>query len=742
MHERTPTSWLGFYVAITATLLIMAVRSLLMDDLFGSHLPLYLFLFAVIVAAWVGGLRPGLFATVLGLAAGFYWFVERDGWSITRDADRWRIMAFVASGVLISWFADAMHGSRRLALRRQEMLRVTLASIGDAVLTTDDHGHITSLNPVAAELSAWTEGDAFGRAFQDVLILIDEDTRKPVPNPAGRVLAEGTIVGLKNHTILIAKDGSERPIEHSAAPIRDDAGKLIGVVMVFRDVSNRKQQEEALFASKECFRQLAEERDRFFALSLDLLCVVTLDARFQRVNSSFTKTTGYTEAELLTMPVMQFIHPEDIAGTLDEIEKLKRGEPSYLFETRFRCKDGSYRYLSWTALPVLDQQIIYASARDITDRHKIEQELREADRRKDEFLAVLAHELRNPLVPIRNGLELLRRAKDDEAVFEQARSMMTRQLEQMVHLVDDLLDVSRISQGRMVLRRECVSLGTILDSAIETSRPLIDASGHEFLVDVPDQPIFIDADVTRMAQVVSNLLNNSAKYTEPGGHIRLKVRLTDDDVTISVIDDGMGIPTPMLPRVFDMFTQVDSSLERAKGGLGIGLTLVKRLVELHNGSVRVVSEGLGKGSTFTVRLPTVGTAMVRLSDTGETSPASARRRILVVDDKRDSAISMAMLLRITGNETRTAHDGLEAIEVADEFRPDVILMDIGMPKLNGYDACRRIRVEPWGRQITIIALTGWGAEKDRQLSSEAGFTSHLVKPVDPDELETILARLE
>jgi len=369
--------------------------------------------------------------------------------------------------------------------------------------------------------------------------------------------------------------------------------------------------------------------------------------------------------------------------------------------------------------------------------------LSEVDRRKDEFLATLAHELRNPLAPIRNGLQLMKLAGGQAATVERARSMMERQLTQMVRLVDDLMDVSRISRGKLELRKERVPLAAVLNSAVETSRPLIEQMGHELTVTLPKQPLMVDADMTRLAQVFLNLLNNAAKYGDRGGHIQLNVERQGSDVVVTVKDTGIGIAADQLPRVFEMFTQVDRSLEKSHGGLGIGLTLAKRLVEMHGGTVEARSEGPGKGSEFIVRLPVVVEAS-RPQESGHEEEQLARSslRILIVDDNRDGADSLAMMLRIMGNDTRTAYDGQEGADMAGEYRPDVLLLDIGLPRLNGYEACRRIREQSWGKGIVLIAVTGWGQDDDRRRSHEAGFDHHMVKPVDPQALMKMLAGLQ
>jgi CheY-like chemotaxis protein/two-component sensor histidine kinase len=332
----------------------------------------------------------------------------------------------------------------------------------------------------------------------------------------------------------------------------------------------------------------------------------------------------------------------------------------------------------------------------------------------------------------------MRLAGGDVDAVAQVRAMMDRQLTHMVRLVDDLLDVSRISRNKMELRRERVLLADAVNAAVETARPLIEAAGHDLQVALPPGPVFLDADLTRLAQVFSNLLTNSAKYTEPGGRIRLSAERRSGQVVVTVRDNGIGIPAEAVESIFDMFSQVDRSIERSTGGLGIGLALVKGLVEMHGGTVTARSPGAGEGSTFTVRLPLAAAKpapRTAAPDNGQHGPA---RRVLVVDDNRDGANSLAMMLRLLGDEVRTAHDGVEAVEVAGRFRPEVILMDVGMPCLNGLDATRLIREQSWGKRITIIALTGWGQKGDREQSREAGCDGHLVKPVDLSELEKLL----
>jgi len=381
-------------------------------------------------------------------------------------------------------------------------------------------------------------------------------------------------------------------------------------------------------------------------------------------------------------------------------------------------------------------------AADFIENARLQAQLREADRSKNEFLATLAHELRNPLAPIRNAVQILHLKAAPSPEVQWALEVVDRQMEQMTRLVDDLLDLARITGNTLELRREPVELAEVLRLAVETSRPLIDASGLEFVVSLPEERLFLDGDLTRLSQVVSNLLNNAAKYTERGGRIQLEAERLGGDATITVRDNGIGIPRDMLPRIFETFTQAHRSPEYPVG-LGIGLTLVKRLVEMHGGTIEARSPGAGLGSEFIIRLPLVLEAAAALRPDVRTPAVwpGAPQRILIVDDNMDAAASLGLLLRLTGNEIRTAHDGLDALRVAEEFLPDVVVLDIGLPKMDGYEVARRILRAPWGEDMVLIAVTGWGQEADRHRSRESGFDYHLVKPVDPAALIQLMASI-
>jgi PAS domain S-box-containing protein len=918
------------------------------------------------------------------------------------------------------------------ALRQQtEWLRVTLGSIGDAVVTTDTEGRVLSLNGVAQDLTGWTQEEAQGRPLALVFRIVNEQSRETVENPVERALREGRTVGLANHTLLIAKDGTEIPIDDSAAPIRDDQGQVYGVVLIFRDITERKKAEDALllreqeladffenaavglhwvgpdgtilrvnraeleflgysreeylghpiaefhvdkeviadilrrlaagevlrdcearlrskdgsikhvlidssvrwqdgrFIHTRCFtrdvtdhRQAAEAQARLAAIvesSEDAIVGKTLDSTILSWNTAAERLFGYTAEEAVGRSVTILIPAERQDEEDFIMERLRRGERIEHYETVRIAKDGRLLDVSLTISPIRDRsgRIVGAAkiARDVTARRWAEQAtrfladasaalaeltdyrstlqkvaelavplfadwcavdvleadgairrlalthadaakrrladelraryppqpadsgsamkvlrtgesewrqsvpdslledaardgdhlallrqlglrcyfsvplrsrtrtlgvltcamagsgrtysasdlaiaedlahraviaienasllatLQEADSRKDEFLAMLAHELRNPLAPIRNAVQIFRGKAPATPELRWATEVIERQVHQMTRLVDDLLDVSRITRGKIELRKERVELAAVIDSAVEASRPLIEKWGHELTVEVPPLPIHVEADPTRLAQVVSNLLNNAAKYTDQGGSIGLTAEQQGDDAVIRVKDTGAGIPSEMLHRIFDMFTQVDHTLERSEGGLGIGLTLVQQLVEMHGGAVEARSAGLGQGSEFVVRLPVAGEAERSRTAAGETLLASAACRILVVDDNRDAADSLGMLLRMIGNEVHTAYDGLEAVGAAATFQPDVIVLDIGLPKLNGYEAARQIRAQPGGAGRVLIALTGWGQEEDRLRSREAGFDHHITKPVEFSILKKLLAQV-
>jgi PAS domain S-box-containing protein len=930
-------------------------------------------------------------------------------------------------------------------LREQgEWLRVTLASIGDAVVTTDEAGRVSFLNPVAEGLTGWRLAEARGRPLEDIFRIVNEHTRQAVENPARRAMREGTVVGLANHTVLIARDGREIPIDDSGAPIRNEEGRVAGVVLIFRDVTDRKKAEDALRESEQRFRQLAEHITAVFWMAdpfkPDILYV---SPAYERVwgrpcRSLYEHPRSFVEA----------VHPEDRSRVVAALERQARGEPTaeeyrvvrpdgsvrWVWDRAFPVKDAAGRVvrvagiaedvtarrraeeavqqseekfrlladtipqLAWMARPdghifwynrrwyeytgttpeqmegwgwqsvhdpgalprvldrwkaslasgepfdmvfplrgvdgvfrpfltrvnplrddagrvrywfgtntdiseqkraedasrfladasaalatVVDYQstleevaalavprfgdwcgvdmvepdgslrqlavahvdpakvrlahelgrryppdpdapagaarvartgepelmedisdaLLEAAARDpehlrilrelglrsylcvpmkargrvlgvlsfvaaesgrrygpadlalaeelarraavAVENARLYAELREADRRKDEFLATLAHELRNPLAPIRNSLQILKMPVADRAVIDRARELMERQLHHLVRLVDDLLDVSRVMRGKVELRKERVGLAEVVARAVETAQPTIDAQGHELTIALPPDPLEVEADAVRLAQVVGNLLTNAAKYTPRGGRIWLAAERDGGQAVLRVRDTGIGIAPDMLPRVFELFVQVENAVSRSQGGLGIGLTLARSLVEKHGGTIEVRSPGLGQGSEFTVRLPLAPGAAAGPGDReGPDRPdphRSVGRRVLVVDDNVDAAESLAMLLRLQGHDVWVVHDGPTALRAAREARPEVMFLDIGMPVMDGYEVARRVRADPATRDLTLVALTGWGQEQDRRRTREAGFDHHFVKPADLDRIQEVMRGL-
>jgi PAS domain S-box-containing protein len=704
--------------------------------------------------------------------------------------------------------------------------------------------------------------DAAGVPLSKVFSLIDERTREPVERPIAEVLREGRVVGLNHHTSLIGRNGAVTPIEDSAAPIKDRSGVLSGVVMVFRDVTARRNAEAALNASEVRLRTIFNQAAVAIALT-------DLTGRFTQVNQKFADVFGYSIIELQQHTFADLMHPADLpsakeslvqlvaaegagltlekrclrsdgiviwtlitimlvtdqAGrpqtlvgivediterkraeeaqarlvaviassddaiismtldavvlswnrgaqymygyTADEVigsttqalippdrpneesgilDRIRKGERIEHFETKRQRKDGTIFDVSIAVSPIEDSRgrIIGASkiTRDITQSKRTEAALRETDRRKDEFLATLAHELRNPLAPIRQAALISGSDTATDAQRCWSHNVISRQVHHMSLLLDDLLDISRITRGTLELRLEDTELADILEAAVETARPIIDAKRHAFTIAAPDESVQFKADPLRLAQILSNLLTNAAKYTDPGGRIQLRVQCDQQSIVFAVNDSGIGIPAQALKNIFTMFSQVKSGTDRSEGGLGIGLALTKGLVELHGGRIEAHSAGPRHGSEFTVRLPRREAHIVpgAVPNTGQRE-RGASRRVLIADDNQDAAETLGMLLEIEGHKVRVVHDGRSAVSAFTEFEPEVAVLDIGMPELNGYEVARHVRVNLKARTVTLIALTGWGQDRDKELALAAGFNHHFTKPVEPAQICEILRSL-
>ena len=663
------------------------------------------------------------------------------------------------------------------------LLASIVESSDDAIISKSLDGIIQSWNAAAERVFGYSAEQAVGR---HISLIIPADRAAEEEQIIARIRAGKQV----NHfdTIRVRNDGQPIPISLTISPIKDETGRVIGASKIARDITDRKAAEAA-----------AAERNRLTALRADVSTALASDgdqrAILQECAASLVRHLEVALARIWTLNVAEgVLELRASAGLYTHLDgphsRVKVGEFKIgriassrqphltndvphdpdVSDQAWARREGLAAFVGYPLavegrlLGVLGMFARRTMPGEVTadleplanmialylDRRRVEEELRrvaaelsEADRRKNEFLATLAHELRNPLAPIRNGLQLMGLAGDDPQIMKECRTLMERQVKHMVRLIDDLMDVSRITLGKLELRKERVELASVIHNAVETSRPLIEESRHELAVTPSSMPIYVDADMTRLAQVFSNLLNNAAKYTERGGEIALMVERNGNEAVVSVRDNGVGIPPEMLAQVFDPFTQVDRSLEGSQGGLGIGLTLVKRLIELHGGSIEARSGGHRTGSEFVVRLPIV-LAMPSEAALGNAhiSPTmqSAGHRILVVDDNRDSARTLARLLSIIGHEACMAHDGGEAVAMAETYRPGVILLDIGLPVMNGYEVARTIRRHPWGTDIMIVALTGWGQVEDRKRSKEAGIDHHLVKPVEAHALQDLLFR--
>jgi PAS domain S-box-containing protein len=678
------------------------------------------------------------------------------------------------------------------ALRRSEARnRAVVETALDCIIGMDQTGRITEFNPAAERTFGYRRAEVLGREMCETVI--PPDYRDAHRAGLTRHLATGEehVLGRRLELSAVRKGGERFACELS---ITRNAGEPPTFTGFLRDITERKRAEESIIRSAEAekhrsalLHQVAESSRSINAvLSVDgITRVLSEEARHilgtHVAVASLTRRDDYDQvvrAVSLSDKYAEYrgreVSPDGLSAyvcrtnrplrlTQAEVEAHPewdgtRGGEAAPLPTRgwlgvpltghggknlglIQLSDKAGGDFAEEDEAILGQLAAIASVG--IENARLYDSLREQDQRKDEFLATLAHELRNPLAPVRTGLQVLK-LTGDAAQGKAARDMMERQIQHMVRLVDDLMDVSRVSRGKVELRPSRVTVRAVFDSALETSLPLIEAARHELSVSLPEEPLYVRADLTRVAQVLGNLLNNAAKYTPERGRIGLSAARDGDIVVIRVKDDGTGIPGDMLPKVFDLFTQVGRTIDRSQGGLGIGLSLVRRLVELHGGTVVAESPGPGKGSTFTVRLPLAPDEATEIDDSDGLAQASDKsrppRRVLVVDDNVDGAESLALLLQLSGHQTRTAHSGPEALTAARVFRPDIVFLGIGLPGMNGYEVATRFRREAELRDVALVALTGWGSEEDRKRSLEAGFDFHLTKPVEVGAVENVLSR--
>ncbi len=568
---------------------------------------------------------------------------------------------------------------------------------------------------------------------------------KEVLTPMFDRVLSGDPIHMQDFALQLDRNGrlEEAHFAFSYTPARDESGTVAGIFCACIETTAQVAMQRQQAAAQERQRRMFEQAPSF-------MCIMEGPQHvFEFVNNAHRKL--FNSGGWLGKPAREAF--PDLTGQgyfeqLDEVYKSGKRFIATSAPVRYRLspeRPQEERIMDFIYEPIVDDAGnitgIFCEGFDVTAQRQAEKALREGDRRKDEFIATLAHELRNPLAPIKNGLQIARLSSKGDATLQRTVAMMDRQLSHLVRLVDDLLDVGRISSGKIDLRRNRVRLSEVLATSIEASQTLIDAHKHELVVDSDDEELPVEGDFDRLSQVFSNLLSNAAKYTDNGGRITVEIRRHADEAVVQVRDTGIGIPRAELSQVFDLFSQVRMHQARAEGGLGIGLALVRKLVELHGGRVSVASDGLGAGSTFCVHLPlAVGAAQAAVWGPSETflDTETSKRRVLVVDDNADAANSLAMLLDMQGHEVFVAHDGLGALDKFTEARPDIVFLDLGMPEMDGVETLTRMRALPEGQATKIVALTGWGQEADRDRTRTAGFDQHIVKPLT---LETLLAVL-
>jgi PAS domain S-box-containing protein len=650
-----------------------------------------------------------------------------------RLADAEQTLEAIRGGHIDALVIDGPEGQRIFSLAGAERpYRALIEQMQEGAVTLSNDGSIQYCNKAFADLLKRPLETIVGGHMEQHVHTADQPAFSAMSHQALSASTHGEVG-------LCAADGSVVPVYVSLTLVEDNGQQ--SVCMVVTDLTERKRAER--ISSSEQFVHGLIERAPIGVAVVDRQLRYVLTNPVYRALSREGLITGRSIEEVFAAAIVRIVEP-----LVRRV--METGQPLHVPECS--VPDGVESWWNISLVPLHESGGITSSVliltEDITERKQAEGRLRrsqealqEADRRKDEFLATLAHELRNPLAPIRTAAQILGSPKVSPHQLQWAQNVIQRQVGHMALLLDDLLDIARITRGKLELKTEPVKLTDVVDSAVEAARPLLDGKHHSFKVSLPAEALILRADPLRLSQVLSNLLTNAAKYTDPGGHIELSGHVQGGSLCLSVQDDGIGMSPESLERNFEMFSQAEGASTRSDGGLGIGLALVRGLVELHGGAVEAMSEGPGRGSKFTVRLPLADSvaSVAAAAETEAPTVATVGRRVLVADDNKDAADALAMLLELAGHEVRVAHGGRAALSLAQTFRPDVAVLDIGMPELNGYEVAKELRREPWGSRMCLVALTGWGQDEDRQRAKDAGFDRHLTKPVDTDALEKLLS---
>jgi PAS domain S-box-containing protein len=756
----------------TFTILAVTLATLLrfaLTPFIDLEVPFIVYYPTVVLCAWYGGLGPGLLSTALcSLASLYFFFAPQFSFAASGPRALTQLIIFPLGGALISVMAENLHRARRriqeseVREREQgEKLRVTLASIGDAVITTDAQGQVTFMNPVAESLTGWTREGACARPLTDVFNVVNEQTRQTIENPALRAMREDRVVSRANHTALIAKDGTERPIADSGAPIKNSEGRTIGAALVFHDITGRKRDDEA-----RAHLAAIVEHSRDPVISKSTVGIVT------SWNAAAEALFGYSADEMVGQSIRRIIPPELMAEEDEILKRLVAGQSIEHLETERITKTGRRVPVSLTISPVKDAtgQIVGASkvVRDITERKQVEEErslllaseraareqAESATRAKDEFVAMVSHEIRSPLNSILGWTQMLRAGKFDQQETERALEVIERNARAQSGIIEDLLDISRVITGKLTLNVREVEPAQIIEGALDSVRPAADAKSIRLRARIESRGDVVSGDPARLQQVVWNLLSNAVKFTPSHGRVEVSLERIDSDLRIAVSDSGAGINPEFLPFVFDRFRQADGGNQRKYGGLGLGLTIVRHLVELHGGTVGAASPGEGQGATFTVTLP-VKAVREEMSDLeraamgagylGSTTKAIRLDglRVMVVDDEAEARDLLTVMLTLYGAEVIACASAAEALGEIGRRPPSVLVSDIAMPDEDGYTLIRKLRVlgPELGGNIPAIALTGQAKREDRTRALTAGYQSHVPKPVDAVELIVVIANL-